>query len=204
MLDKVENKFKIKGCFYENGNFKFRKYLNIIKKKTNALTPDLMVIMMNPGSSSPIGNYNNIETETIPDPTQEQIMRIMEKCDFNFARVLNLSDLIESKSKNLYSKIDGLRRENISHSIFEINRESEFKMLFVKGIPVIYAWGVSKKLKKLAEKAMRQINEPNPIGLQKEGFEYAYYHPYPRGNGNKQKEWLEKVTLMINRVHNTI
>ena len=47
----MKNLFDISGLFYEKNNLKFRKYLNIKKKKSTLLYPDLMIIMMNPGSS---------------------------------------------------------------------------------------------------------------------------------------------------------
>jgi hypothetical protein len=54
---------------------KCRKYLNIKKKDTKIQTPDLKDIMMNPGKSKPING--KIEVETIPDQTQNQIIRIL-------------------------------------------------------------------------------------------------------------------------------
>lgn len=91
----MKNDFKITGLFYELNDFKFRKYLNIVRKNSNTENPDLMIVMMNPGSSRPLKeeNYLNTESEAIPDRTQDQIMRLMNNCSFNYARILNLSDL---------------------------------------------------------------------------------------------------------------
>jgi hypothetical protein len=79
----MREKFKITGLFYKVKGFKFRKYLNIKKTYSERKKPDLMVVMMNPGSSRPLdGNENiNIEVEAIPDNTQDQIMRVMENSD---------------------------------------------------------------------------------------------------------------------------
>ena len=56
----MKKKFKITGLFYEKKGFKFRKFLNIVKKNSIKKKPDIMVIMMNPGSSIPFdGNENN-------------------------------------------------------------------------------------------------------------------------------------------------
>lgn len=192
----MRENFKITGLFYEKGGFKFRKILNIIKKETNCKIPDLMVVMMNPGSSRPLNGIDsfNVETETVPDRTQDQIMKLMNNCGYNYARVLNLSDLREPKSGVFYSKLEELKELNIHHSIFSDNRKDDFNTLFVKGIPVILAWGVNNNLFELAAIAKDRIgSEFIAIGIQKVGEEYAFYHPLPQ-NYNKQIEWVETIT----------
>ena len=194
----MRENFKITGLFYKENGYKFRKFLNIIKINSNKKRPDLMVVMMNPGSSKPLdGNENNkIETKAIPDKTQDQIMRVMENCKFDFARILNLSDLREPKSSVFYEKIKELEKYNILHSIFDKKRKDDFETLFVTNIPVIFAWGVNEKLSELATLTIKRIGEANPIGLKKN--EFAYYHPLPQ-NYTKQKEWVEKITEMIKK-----
>ena len=192
----MRNDFNINGFFYENKKYLCRKYLDISRKKSDTDKPDLMVVMMNPGSSRPEdGNSNNTsESKAVPDNTQDQIMKVMNKSDFNYARVLNLSDLREAKSKIFYSKLDELK--DIPHSIFSDERIKDFEALFVKNIPVVFAWGVNKKLEPLAIKAMERINESNPYGLLKEGTKSAYYHPLPR-NYQKQEQWREDIINML-------
>lgn len=194
----MKNDFKITGLFYELNDFKFRKYLNIVRKNSNTENPDLMIVMMNPGSSRPLKeeNYLNTESEAIPDRTQDQIMRLMNNCSFNYARILNLSDLREANSSVFYETISELDNHKITHSIFDIERIEEFEELFVNNTPVIFAWGVNKKLMKLAIQAINRIGEIKPIGIKKLGFEYAYYHPLPQ-NHKKQVEWVEKITGII-------
>jgi len=192
--------FKIAGLFYELNGFKFRKFLNIVRNNSSPKNPDLMVVMMNPGSSRPINgddNYNK-ESEAVPDRTQDQIIRLMNNCGFNYARILNLSDLREPKSSVFYNTINKLEYQNISHSIFDLKRSEDFEELFVTDIPVIYAWGVNKKLLNLAIQTINRIGETKPIGLNKEGLVYAYYHPLPQ-NYTKQKKWVEKITEMIKK-----
>jgi len=191
--------FKITGWFYELNGFKFRKFLNIVRYHTIQKNPDLMVVMMNPGSSRPVNvdkNYNK-ETDALPDRTQDQIIRLMNNCSFNYARIINISDLREPKSSVFYDMIDKLENQSIPHSIFDNKRSKEFEELFVKNIPVIFAWGVNKKLLNLAIQAIKRIGD-KPIGLKKNGLEYAYYHPLPQ-NSTKQKEWVEKITEMIKK-----
>ncbi|MDF1884550.1 DUF1643 domain-containing protein [Sulfurimonas sp. SAG-AH-194-C21] len=192
----MSTNFKINGLFYENNNLLCRKFLDIRRTKTILDKPDLMVIMMNPGSSKPEdGNEKNIvASKAIPDKTQDQIMKIMNNCDFYYARILNLSDLREPKSKVFYTKLEELKK--IPHSIFDDDRINDFKTLFVREVPVIFAWGVNKKLEPLATKAIERINEARPFGLLKEGTAVSYYHPLPR-DYHAQARWCEEITKML-------
>jgi hypothetical protein len=192
----MRENFKITGLFYENGGFKFRGFLNIVKNGSNCGIPDLMVVMMNPRSSRPLngGDSFNMETETVSDRTQDQIMKLMANCGYNYARILNLSDLRESKSGTFYSKLDNLKKLTIHHSIFIDDRKEDFNTLFVKDIPVILAWGVNSNLFELAAIAKGRIgSDIKSIGNKKEGEEYAYYHPLPQNYG-EQKDWVETIT----------
>lgn len=92
--------------------------MNIKKKESELQVPDLMVVMMNPGNSKPINgidNYNK-KTEVIPDQTQNQIMRIMINCGFEYARILNLSDARETSSSKFYQMIPfmGLKKKKLN------------------------------------------------------------------------------------------
>ncbi|MFK5975267.1 MAG: DUF1643 domain-containing protein [Sulfurovum sp.] len=192
----MKTNFEISGLFYENKNLLCRKYLDIRRNETITDKPDLMVVMMNPGSSRPEdGNEKNtIASKAVPDKTQDQIMKVMNNCNFNYARILNLSDLREAKSKVFYSKLEELKK--IPHSIFNDERINDFETLFVKNVPVIFAWGVDKKLEPLAIKAIERINEIKPFGLLKEGTNVSYYHPSPQ-NYHEQERWCDEITKML-------
>ena len=195
-MKKIRTHYNITGYFYEIDEFSFRKYLNIKRKNIEIDKPDLMVIMMNPGSSRQEKEFANVfdkEVPTIPDNTQDQIMRVMYNANLNYARILNLSDLRESKSKILYEKIIILHKKNIIHSIFDKKRNKDFDEFFVKNLPVICAWGVNKNLTSLANSTISKIKGQKIIGIRKETVPNAYYHPLPQ-NYTKQKEWVEKIS----------
>ena len=194
----MRNDFNVTGLYYENNGFRFRKFLNILRKKSNCSSPDLMVVMMNPGSSKPINGIDsfNKETEAIPDKTQDQIMKIMDNCGFKYARILNLSDLREPKSKLFYSKINELQDKGIHHSIFSEDRRDEFNEIFIKNVPVILAWGVNTNLFELADLAIKRIGKSELFGIKKDKEENAFYHPLPQ-NYNKQREWVEIITYKL-------
>lgn len=50
----MKTQFTITGFYYEVQGIKFRKYLDIKTIKPESKTPELMVVMMNPGSSHPL------------------------------------------------------------------------------------------------------------------------------------------------------
>jgi hypothetical protein len=196
----VRDKFDIQGFFYEIGKYKCRKYLDMRNNESNSKKPDLMVVMMNPGSSYPLDGIdnNNSPSEAVPDNTQDQIMKVMLNNHFDYARVLNLSDLRTPDSNELYRFIKSEKSKEIDHSIFGQNRKSDFESLYIKDIPVIYGWGVNPALTGLSKLAIEAINHSNPVGLRKSGSGYAYYHPLPRIY-EKQLEWVEKVSQMLSR-----
>lgn len=192
--------FRVEGFFYKKGQNTFRKYLNIKKVGSDAQIPDLIVVMMNPGASRPIGsaNFKNIDkcmlnsvVPTVPDSTQYQIMQVMLKFSYNFVRVLNLSDTCEADSKTFYKKLKDLEVWCPEHSIFYNSRKVDLDGLFEPSAKVLVAWGVNKALKYLAETALIKIGK-NRIGCNKQNIDWAYYHPLPR-NSEKQLEWLDKI-----------
>jgi len=194
----VENKFEYLGVFYTNNNYKFREVLNIRRKSISQESPDLIVIMMNPGSSEPInGNDNSIvETYTKPDNTQSQVVAVMENLNYNYARVLNLSDVREAKSKNFYDLIKKLDEEKINHSIFSDARKNDLDKLFEPDIPVIIAWGVDKVLEKLAMSALTKLQDYPVAGIKKELTDFAFYHPYQRLKKSRIR-WIDCITKQL-------
>lgn len=159
-----------------------------------------MVVMMNPGSSYPLDGVDNncVASKAVPDRTQEQIMKVMNNCNYEYARILNLSDLRTPKSKYLYEFIKTGESNGLHHSIFCDERKTDLNSLLINNVPIIYGWGVNEALTDLAESAFNRINHPNPVGMKKAGTIYAYYHPLPQVH-KKQIEWVKNITKMLQR-----
>lgn len=109
--------FEVSAFFYNGNNNKngFRRYLEIKRKNTAVTENDLNIIMMNPGSSNPKNSnleYLNRLVEANPDTTQYQIMRVMDKCNLDFVKAINLSDIRESKSQFFYKFLETELSEN--------------------------------------------------------------------------------------------
>lgn len=191
----MKSKFDITGLFYEVGGYKCRKLLDIKRSGSRKRKPDLMVIMMNPGSSYPLnGIDNNSEaSETEPDNTQLQIMKVMESSSFDYARILNLSDLRTPDSSVLYKFLKSKKSKKVDHSIFSVGRREELERLFIRNVPAIYGWGVNSALIPLAKQAIDALNIEKPLGLLKAGTLHSYYHPLPRIY-EKQLEWVDHVS----------
>ena len=193
-------KFEVTGHFYESSGYKLRKFLDIKRVAVALNEPDLMVVMMNPGSSYPLDGIDNnsVPSEAEPDTTQQQIMKVMDGAAFNYARILNLSDLRTPDSTELYRFLKSEECSSVEHSIFSPNRKSELEQLFVKGIPVIFGWGVNQALIPLAKQAIEALCISNPLGILKPNTRYSYYHPLPRIYA-KQLEWVQHVTSQSTR-----
>ena len=200
----MRDEFEVTGLFYELEGHKLRKYLDIKKIGDSLKIPDLMVVMMNPGSSYPLDRIDNNTKPTAaePDNTQDQIMKVMQNTSLCYARVLNLSDIRTSDSDVLYKFLKSDESESIDHSIFSDSRKPDLQNLFIKGVPVVFGWGVNSALVPLAKRAIDALSIDNPHGLLKPKTEYSFYHPLPRIY-KKQLEWVQNVTSQIARTQHS-
>lgn len=189
--------FSVTGFYYSPPkNEECRKFLNIKLNTSKQKKPDLMVVMMNPGSSKPLiespKSYNK-ETPAKPDPTQYKIMRFMLETDYEYARVLNLSDLIQATSTEFYKSISKASKGN-TNSIFHSKRTKELNNLFEKNIPTLIAWGVNDDLQPLINLTYKYVSVRSKFffGYKKEDALDRYFHPQTRDDG-KYARWLNAV-----------
>lgn len=191
----LHKQFNVTAFFYEENGKNFRKYLNIKRINSEIISqkPDLMVIMMNPGSSKCLGKID-IESDAKPDRTQEKIMSVMLRCNLQYARVLNLSDYCEKKSNEFYKLI---KNSNSNHSIFFDERKDDFASYYHHDIPLITAWGVNNNLLPLIEITLSKINKDYCFGIRKNNSKEFYYHPLVRNRHIEGKDWVEEVSSQI-------
>lgn len=196
----MSTKFEVAGLFYEASGYKLRKYLDIKRVGTAQKKPDLLVVMMNPGSSFPLDGIDNnsVPSKAKPDTTQQQIMKVMDAASFDYARILNLSDIRTPNSSELYRFVKSDESSSVDHSIFSPSRKAELNQLFIRDIPVIFGWGVNKALIPLAKQAIDALSISDPLGKLKPNTKYSYYHPLPRIY-EKQLEWVRHVTSQSTR-----
>ncbi len=191
--------YDVLGFYYSIGKKNYRKQLEIKLKGSKKACPDLIVVMMNPGGSIPInGDFNSKAlTEAVPDATQYRIMDFMYKTNFEFARVLNLSDICEKKSYKFYKSIS---LKSNTHSIFNPINSNELKKLFIKSTPTLIAWGVNEKLNPLIKDAIQfiQKNSSYYFGFEKLKSQNKFYHPMKRNDNNGS--WIDGAIKSFNKI----
>lgn len=215
----LKQKYKVLGHFYtlnapEVEPLKCRSILEITSKDlSQSPAVDAIFVMMNPGSSRPMDETNHIVNSdcisgmttrlvpTIPDTTQYQVMRVMHHSGWNRVRVLNLSDLRDSKSDSFakrYMQLEAQAGCKV-HSVFAPERSSELQNHLSRkyNAPIICAWGVSNDLTPLIERTQCLLtSESHVIGLVKAGQSGKYFHPLPPLQ-RQQKQWVLQILQQL-------
>ncbi len=177
--------------------------------------PDVVVIMMNPGSSHPKEIYHvDAEIEyprpngsmrkelvlTQPDNTQYQIMRIAVAQGWKHIRVLNLSDLRDPKSGSFLQQAEGFSEimGGHTHSLFCKERASECShSLRRKGnTPILLGWGQILGLIPLAEQCMKYLDGEPIRTVPSEVHPLLNAHPSPMLQ-SKKLLWLDHMLQLL-------
>ena len=215
--EELKKTFDIYGHFYNlklsNSVLRCRSILEIRRKRKKSMIADIIVIMMNPGSSIPLDKkyspkifskkeyFQNKTKEIIPtrpDNAQYQIMRLMQIYNWNFVRILNLSDLRNGNSGKFQTEFrNAMKLDNSNpHCITHVKRKKELSdCIKSKYNKIIAAWGNIAELKESAEVILKL--DKKIIGLKNgNGPNFRYASPYMK----KQKiEWLKKIQKEINK-----
>lgn len=173
--------------------------------------PDLLVVMMNPGSSRAIDTGYTpphvVRPEevravrrlvpTVPDTTQYQVMKVMAARGWRHARVLNLSDLRESKSALLFRHVRALEEApgGDGHSIFCALRRTELLERAGRvsdSPPVLLGWGRDRSLDPLARACLAALEGRPTVGVPAPEGPLSYAHPSPQMQAHKDA-WLAKI-----------
>lgn len=172
--------------------------------------PDVVIIMMNPGSSRPLedGDTDRLLTMplpadfrkplvlTQPDNTQYQIMRIMVSQNWKHARVINISDLRDPKSPSFIARtkaLDGIKG-GAAHSLFCDERTAEREQMLRRkdGAPFILGWGQDAGLLPLAKQCLSRIQGERIVTIPAERDPILTAHPSPMMQ-KKKLEWLDAI-----------
>ena len=168
--------------------------------------PDAVFVMMNPGSSWPLhgGWDGGVPCSTPkrmvlakPDITQYQVMRVMSRMGWEHVRVINLSDLHESRSSEFVSRYPVLGH---AHSIFAAARRNELAQELQRqdGAPLVLAWGVHPRLAPLIAQALPLLKEAGPCcGVQRpDAAGGGYFHPLPQRQADKAA-WVDALCAQL-------
>ncbi len=231
--------FSVFGQYYnfvfEGQKYPCRSLLELIVKDEEpsksidliAMKPDLIVVMLNPGSSRPVdASYSPIRIKrlselmtlsemvpAVPDTTQYQIMRLMVAQGYQHARILNLSDLRTPKSAVLLKQIQQLEKPNGAsllqwHSIFSKERLKELSLRtggtqhgkITDETPVVVGWGRFEKMNDYARCSLRYFKGRSVIGVPVSDKNDALFaHPSPMLQAKKE-QWLEAILERLNDI----
>lgn len=176
--------------------------------------PDVVVIMMNPGSSRPIedgdtnslldmplsDNFRKPLVLTQPDNTQYQIMRIMASKGWKHARVLNISDIRDPKSPSFIARTKALDEipDGEAHSIFSKIRKTEREQMLKRkpGAPFILGWGQDAGLIPLAKQCLGCIEGETIVTVPAGNDPVLTAHPSPMLQAKKEA-WLDTIRAAL-------
>lgn len=179
-------------------------YANQLLKKK----PDAIFILLNAGSARPVGsNFNTIDVGAIetlnvelvqayPDAAAYQLMRVMDKKNWNHIRVLTLSDFIESQKMGFYDYMKRIEQfeHGCMHSSFSKKREKELKRKMNIENPIYAGWGVDDIYDEMIKKCIQSLPKNTELkGITKKVTFVRYYQPVLTGKPFTQKEWVELV-----------
>lgn len=158
--EQLRKTFQVEAKFYytqvNEERFLMRQQARIFRKGISQSTTDAVFVMINPGGCLPgesIGNIEIAEAKFIsakPDPTQYQLMNLMERKGWNVITLINLSDICEGNMKSFISREKEFRKANVAHSLFQQGNTKELKEVLASADHLIFAWGASDIAKKLA------------------------------------------------------
>ena len=224
----LKKRFACYGHFYElalmdGERAKCRSVLEIVDcsigqehlSDISLMAPDVVVVMMNPGSSHPKDIYH-IDGEieypqsgssmrkelvlTQPDNTQYQIMRIAVANGWRHIRVLNLSDLRDPKSGSFLQRLDLLSEimGGHTHSIFCNERADECAHALNRksGTPILLGWGQVPGLVPMAEQCMKRIVGEPTCTVASDVHPLLNAHPSPMLQ-SKKLLWLESMLAAL-------
>ena len=225
-------RYQVFGCFYrielmDGSIISCRSDLHIVdieyfretKGNSNA---SLLLIMMNPGKSSPIDKdysipiYKRVEAAesilntpivpTIADDTQKQIMRVMLNLNLKHVRILNISDIKNTDSNNFKLELEKTHFIDEIHSVFCKEREQELQQVLNSldtDAVILKAWGKtiidqSSIFKNLVKNNCIPSLPTNKKQLGLQGKSNLHFsHPLPKGNHHSQKQWVQDVSTLL-------
>lgn len=210
----LDESFRALGRYYrfelKDKRYRCRSVMELRYEETSGEAADAVFVLMNPGRRSrPLVPWSLLRLEDAeiveakPDKTQYQLMRLMVAFGWSFVRVINLSDLRTANSKVLRhflkKRFVGGSGEAHNHSIFSKERRRELGRAFKRTstAPIVAAWGVDNGLECCARVALKTLARHQVIGLAKHGCEWAYLHPQPLGQRDRQIKWCQDMINVI-------
>lgn len=140
-IEKEQILMRREACIRRNGVFTTRA--------------DAVIVMINPSNCAQAGETAKSPRDaewisTKPNPTQYQLMNLMERQEWNLVTLINLSDICEGNIGNFNIIENQFNRMGMSHSLFQEDNAQEREALLASADHLIFAWGSSTVAKRLA------------------------------------------------------
>ena len=191
MLIKAETlrkNFEVWAHFYtvrvDEKEYLMRSEAKIIRKGKETSNADAVIVMANPGSCTAIDQNAKFVSldekknfvKANPDPTQYQLMNLMERMNWDSLKIINLSDVCTGNYKEFKEYLKEFKANKFNeHTIFCERRKEELDC-HIKGANLIFAWGTNSAIKEIAKDVVdRQLVHK---GLEHSQGIY-YRHPKP-------------------------
>ncbi len=173
-----------------------RRALRLRRKNVVAEKADAVFIISSPGSCKPLdikvedidSNYSKVQ----PKLVEHQMMRLMEKMQWNLTYVINLSDLC-GRREAFNSNLHYVRcHSDDYHTIFSLKRVAELSDKLSLDTHIIACWGANALLKEDAADVLTLLSERGKVHGMRHEISPYYYQPTPFLK-IKGKEWLEEM-----------
>ncbi|HSI66429.1 MAG TPA: DUF1643 domain-containing protein [Planococcus sp. (in: firmicutes)] len=171
---------------------------------------DALFVLLNPGRCLPVDGEDAISLLTgkadnlpllpaTPDNTMHQLMRLMERRNWNLVEIINLTDIRtgkfdEYKEGQKFMKV----MDDSRHSIFSIDRYIELMDCVERTDLIIAGWGTKPAIRPAAEEAYTILSELATVNGVAYKSHPLYYHPFPWLQG-KCIKWLDDMEEQLKR-----
>lgn len=215
----LEEIFSVEAAFYKletNGiTHVCRSRAAIHRRGSQEDGVDALFVLLNPGKCLPVdgedfvpflsGRVDRVPlVPATPDNTMHQLMRLMERMNWNLVEVTNLTD-IRSGTFDEYKEGQKFMKQHWDnrHSIFSIDRYGELLDCVERADLIIAGWGTKPTIRPAAEEANMILSELVPV----KGVAYKnqplYYHPFPWLQG-KCIKWLDDMEEQLKRAEQVV
>lgn len=208
----LESIYSTEGAFYQlevaGQYYLCRSLATIRRRNTEARRANALLVLLNPGKCLPYPEeatipvfHGKVDTHpvvrAIPDNTMHQLMRLMERMDWDWINVINLTDIRTGKFE-AYMEIRRLMEQlgDSRHSVFSNDRQQELQYQAAQADVVIAGWGTKSAIVPAALEAFDILSGyANVRGLRYKK-QPLYYHPFPWIR-NKCVKWLDDMEDLL-------
>ncbi|MDE4084380.1 DUF1643 domain-containing protein [Planococcus maritimus] len=151
--------FSVEAKFYhveiEGEKILMRREAHIRRNGISTTRADAVIVMINPSNCTQAGETFKSPQDaewisTKPNPTQYQLMNLMERQEWNLITLINLSDICEGNMGNFKILENKFNRAGVPHSLFQEKNAKEREALLASANHLIFAWGSTNVAKRLA------------------------------------------------------